>query len=96
MTKADLVNEVMEAIGPGVTKKDCSLILEGFLKAAKRGLVKGETIEIRGFGTLAVKKRKSRVARNPKTGKVVQVPLFVGPGDRVKVDTRTGDYITRV
>jgi elongation factor P len=30
------------------------------------------------------------------TGKVVQVPLFVGPGDRVKVDTRTGDYITRV
>ena len=74
MTKADLVNEVMEAIGPGVTKKDCSLILEGFLKAAKRGLVKGETIEIIGFGTLAVKKRKSRVARNPKTGKVVQVP----------------------
>jgi integration host factor subunit beta len=74
VTKADLINEVMEAIGPGVTKKDCSLILEGFLKAAKRGLVKGETIEIRGFGTLAVKKRKSRVARNPKTGKVVQVP----------------------
>jgi elongation factor P len=30
------------------------------------------------------------------TGKVVQVPLFVGPGDRVKVDTRTGDYLTRV
>ncbi len=30
------------------------------------------------------------------TGKVVQVPLFVGPGDHVKVDTRTGDYITRV
>ena len=79
MTKADLINEVMEAIGPGVTKKDCSLILEGFLKAAKRGLVKGETIEIRGFGTLAVKKRKSRVARNPKTGKVVQVPAREAP-----------------
>jgi elongation factor P len=30
------------------------------------------------------------------TGKVVQVPLFVNPGDRVKVDTRTGEYITRV
>ena len=38
-------------------------------------------------------------ARKPatlETGKVVQVPLFVNPGDRVKVDTRTGDYITRV
>lgn len=29
------------------------------------------------------------------TGLVVQVPLFVGIGDRIKVDTRTGSYITR-
>lgn len=29
------------------------------------------------------------------TGLVVQVPLFVNPGDRIKVDTRSGDYITR-
>ena len=28
MTKADLVEDVMEAIGPGVTKKDCALILD--------------------------------------------------------------------
>jgi elongation factor P len=38
-------------------------------------------------------------ARKPaklETGKVVQVPLFVEVGDKVKVDTRTGDYITRV
>jgi elongation factor P len=38
-------------------------------------------------------------ARKPaelETGKTVQVPLFVETGDRVKVDTRTGDYITRV
>jgi len=27
---------------------------------------------------------------------VIQVPLFINIGDRVKVDTRTGDYITRV
>jgi elongation factor P len=30
------------------------------------------------------------------TGVAVQVPLFVNVGDRIKVDTRTGDYITRV
>ena len=37
-------------------------------------------------------------ARKPatlETGLVIQVPLFVNPGDRVRVDTRTGDYITR-
>jgi elongation factor P len=30
------------------------------------------------------------------TGKVIKVPLFVNQGDRVKVDTRSGDYMTRV
>jgi elongation factor P len=30
------------------------------------------------------------------TGHVIQVPLFVNIGDKVKVDTRSGDYITRV
>ncbi|HEX4359542.1 MAG TPA: elongation factor P, partial [Pseudonocardia sp.] len=29
------------------------------------------------------------------TGKIVQVPLFVVTGDRIKVDTRTGEYLTR-
>lgn len=30
------------------------------------------------------------------TGKVIQVPLFINVGDKLKVDTRSGDYITRV
>lgn len=30
------------------------------------------------------------------TGAVVQVPLFVEQGETVRVDTRTGDYVTRV
>ena len=37
-------------------------------------------------------------ARKPatlETGLVVQVPLFVNVGDRLKVDTRSGEYITR-
>lgn len=37
-------------------------------------------------------------ARKPatlETGLVLQVPLFVNPGDRIKVDTRSGEYITR-
>ena len=30
------------------------------------------------------------------TGAVVQVPLFLGEGDVVRVDTRTGEYLARV
>jgi elongation factor P len=38
-------------------------------------------------------------ARKPattETGLVVQVPLFVSEGDTIRIDTRTGDYLTRV
>jgi elongation factor P len=38
-------------------------------------------------------------ARKPatlETGKVVQVPLHIAVGDRLKVDTRSGEYIGRV
>jgi elongation factor P len=30
------------------------------------------------------------------TGATVQVPLFINVGDKIKVDTRTGDYVERV
>ena len=30
------------------------------------------------------------------TGHTVTVPLFIGPGDLIKVDTRTGQYLERV
>ena len=42
---------------------------------------------------------RSSAGRKPavvETGKQVPVPLFVNQGDRIKVDTRTGEYITRV
>mgnify|MGYP001291132346 FL=1 len=74
MTKADLVEQVAEAIGPGVTKKDCALVVDGFLNAVKQALSDGENIEIRGFGTFKVRKRKTRMARNPRTGEAVEVP----------------------
>ncbi len=74
MTKADLVEQVAQAIGPGVTKKDCAAVVDGFLNAIKRALAKQQNIEIRGFGTFKVRKRKPRVARNPRTGETVEVP----------------------
>jgi integration host factor subunit beta len=74
MTKADLVDQVAEAIGPGVTKKDCALVVDGLLNAVKQALAQGEHIELRGFGTFKVRRRNSRTARNPRTGESVKVP----------------------
>ena len=79
MTKADLVEQVYEAIGPGVTKKDCAAIIDAFLKAVKQSLAGGEHIEIRGFGTFKARRRKPRLARNPRTGDPVHVPSRAVP-----------------
>ncbi|MGH9128396.1 MAG: elongation factor P [Acidimicrobiales bacterium] len=37
----------------------------------------------------------ARKAATLETGLVLQVPLFVNPGERIKVDTRSGEYLTR-
>lgn len=79
MTKADLVEQVYEAIGPGVTKKDCAAVVDAFLNAIKRALAEGSHIEIRGFGTFKVRQRRTRMARNPRTGDPVRVPARAVP-----------------
>ena len=70
---------VAEAIGPGITKKDCAMVVDGFLNAVKKALATGDNIEIRGFGTFKVRRRKTRMARNPRTGDPVKVPMRAVP-----------------
>jgi nucleoid DNA-binding protein len=72
MTKADIVDEIAERTG--LTKKDVADTVDQFLDAVSRALASGKHIEIRGFGTFKVKDRKSRLARNPRTGESVPVP----------------------
>jgi integration host factor subunit beta len=88
MTKADLVQLAAEAIGPGVTKKDCALVVDAFLNSVKDALAEHKNIEIRGFGTFKVRERKSRLARNPRTGDPVEVPPRAVPVFKPSKDLR--------
>ena len=74
MTKADLVEQAAEAVGPRVPKRDCGLVVDAFLDAVKDALARGDHIELRGFGTFKLRHRKARTGRNPKTGGPVEVP----------------------
>lgn len=89
MTKADLVEQVADAIGPGITKKDCALVVDGLLNAIKNALSEHQNIEIRGFGTFKVRQRKSRMARNPRTGDPVEVPARAVPVFKPSKDLRS-------
>ena len=72
MTKAEIVEDI--AAKTGLTKKEIAEAVDMFLKTVADALAEGKHLEIRGFGTFKVKDRKSRLARNPRTGESVPVP----------------------
>ena len=78
MTKADLVERVTAQIsrtaGPMISKKDCARVVDAFLEAVKESLQHQENIEVRGFGTFKIRRRKTRMARNPRTGSPSKFP----------------------
>ncbi len=79
MTKADIVDVIASATG--LTKVETEAVVDGFIQTVIDTMKQGKNIEIRGFGSFKVKKRKGRVARNPRTGEQVMVeehfvPIF--------------------
>jgi nucleoid DNA-binding protein len=69
ITKRDLVLDIAD--GSDVPREKIQEIVESFLTFVKFHIAKGQTIEIRGFGTFSLQHRKRRPARNIHTGAVV-------------------------
>ena len=59
---------------PNFLKKDLEKFTDIILKEIKRSLMKGERVELRGFGVFSTNKQKARISRNPKTGQKVNTP----------------------
>ncbi len=73
MTKSVLIEKVTERVN-GLTKKQVEAIINTIFDGMKDALVRGEKIEIRGFGNFRLRQRNAKTGRNPKTGETVQVP----------------------
>ena len=54
-------------------KKDLEKFSDIILKEIKHTLKRGERVELRGFGVFFSKSRKKRIARNPKTGELINI-----------------------
>ncbi len=93
MTKADLIERVTASIartaGPMISKKDCARVVDAFLDAVKEALADQRNIEIRGFGTFKIRRRKTRMARNPRTGDPVEVAARPVPVFKPSKELRT-------
>ncbi|MCE5312274.1 MAG: integration host factor subunit alpha [Nitrospiraceae bacterium] len=71
MTKADIVNNVFEKVG--LPRNEAQELVEKVFDSIKHTLMAGESIKISGFGTFSVRKKNSRIGRNPKTKQEVEI-----------------------
>ena len=62
MTKAELSDELAKATG--LTKQESAGIVETVFEGITAALVKGNKVELRGFGGFKVRQHRSRTARN--------------------------------
>ena len=73
MVRSELLQTLCDQ-HPNLLRKDIEKILDIIFFEISEALCRGENIEIRGFGTYKVIKRKARVGRNPKNSELVQIP----------------------
>lgn len=70
MIKQDLVQRIVDR---GIPRTWAEAAVERLLRTIKAALVRGERIELRGFGVFTIKPRKTGMGRNPRTGTEVDI-----------------------
>ena len=77
MNKGELVAAV--AAKTELSKKQSEAALNGIVDVITDALVKGEKVQLIGFGTFETKARPARTARNPRTGEAVKIAASKAP-----------------
>ena len=72
MNKTELIAVAAESAG--LTKKDTERVLNAAIDAITASLMKGEKVQLSGFGTFETKDREARVGRNPHTKEAIEIP----------------------
>jgi len=67
ITKDDIADSINRDFG--LSKKDCINIVKDIIDEMILGLQKNGIVKIHNFGTFKLKRKKSRIGRNPKTKK---------------------------
>ncbi len=72
MTKSELIQRLAD-LNPHLYLRDVEKIVETVFDEISDALVRGDRVELRGFGAFSVKHREARTGRNPRTGESVEV-----------------------
>ena len=86
MTKSQLTEIVAEKTG--MTRKKAEVVVNAVFGSMRAALVRGDRIEIRGFGSFKTKHYDGYTGRNPRTGEPIEVGAKVLPVFKVGLDLR--------
>jgi integration host factor subunit beta len=73
MIKSELIQKLADE-NPHLYQRDVEKIVSTIFEEITEALVRGDRVELRGFGAFSVKQRDARIGRNPRTGAAVNVP----------------------
>ena len=77
MNKSDLIAAI--AAKTGDTKKNAEATVNAFVNVVTESLVKGDKVQLVGFGSFEVRKRAARKGRNPQTKEEIKIPASKAP-----------------
>jgi DNA-binding protein HU-beta len=77
MNKLELVEKIAEKTE--ITKKDTEKALKVFQEVVAETLIKGDKVQIVGFGTFDILERAAREGRNPVTGESISIAASKSP-----------------
>ena len=72
MNKGQLIELV--AKDTGTSKAATARVIDSVFANIQKGLKKDKKVQLIGFGTFDVRKRKARKGRNPQTGEQIKIP----------------------
>ncbi|WP_342111254.1 integration host factor subunit beta [Methylobacterium sp. SI9] len=96
MIRSELVARIA-AQNPHLYAKDVEAVVDAILDRMSAALADGDRVELRDFGTFAIRDREARTGRNPRSGQSVAVPakrvIHFKPGKtlRARLNLRPAD-----
>ena len=77
MNKSELIAAI--AAKTGETKKSAEALVNAFVETVTESLLKGDKVQLVGFGSFEVRKRAARKGRNPQTKEEIKIPASKAP-----------------
>ena len=86
MNKTELIAEV--ANKAGLSRKDAEKALGAVVETITEAVVKGDKVQLVGFGSFETKQREARTGRNPKTKETIEIPATLSQNNSSDISQR--------